>query len=472
MESNSLDPRQKALQINLDPKTYGSFAEIGAGQEVAALFFKAGAASGTIAKTISAYDMTFSDAIYGPEESGRYVCESRLMKMLNREFTLIEKRLKGVRPADTLFFAFADTVVGLNYKKTNKGHGWMGMRFQLTPDSEPNDVIIHVNMLDNDTLLQQTAVGIIGVNLVYACFYYHNNPEKMITSLVDSLGIDRIEVDMMRLSGPDFKNVDSRLISLLLVKNKLTHAALFGPKGDVLQPSEVFYKKNILVLRGRFRPVTHVNMDMLSTGFEEFKNDKDVAPDKIIEVCELTLASLRAEGQINEKDFLDRAEILCSLGQTVLISDYPEYFRLVSYLSGFTKAKIGIIIGVLGLSDIFNEKYYMDLKGGILESFATLFSRNVKMYAYPAKDLSTGELKTCKNFQLPTNLVDLYEYLLVNDKIEDIKNVQLDYLNIISDKVLDMIKKGEPGWESMVPEIVASSVKEKKLFSYNSPQPA
>jgi hypothetical protein len=247
---------------------------------------------------------------------------------------------------------------------------------------------------------------------------------------------------------------------------------LFGPKGDVLQPSEVFYKKNILVLRGRFRPVTHVNMDMLSTGFEEFKNDKDVAPDKIIEVCELTLASLRAEGQINEKDFLDRAEILCSLGQTVLISDYPEYFRLVSYLSGFTKAKIGIIIGVLGLSDIFNEKYYMDLKGGILESFATLFSRNVKMYAYPAKDLSTGELKTCKNFQLPTNLVDLYEYLLVNDKIEDIKNVQLDYLNIISDKVLDMIKKGEPGWESMVPEIVASSVKEKKLFSYNSPQPA
>jgi hypothetical protein len=472
MESNSLDPRQKALQINLDARTYGSFAEIGAGQEVAALFFKAGAASGTIAKTISAYDMTFSDAIYGPEESGRYVCESRLMKMLSREYTLIEKRLKGVRPAETLFFAFADTVVGLNYNKTNKGHGWMGIRFQLHPDSEPNDVVIHVNMLDNDTLLQQAAVGIIGVNLVYACFHYYNNPEKMITSLVDSLGIDRIEVDMMRITGPDFKNVDNRLVSLLLVKNKLTHAALFDPHGNVLQPSEVFYKKNILVLRGRFRPVTNVNMDMLETGLEEFKNDKDVVAEKVLEVCELTLASLRSEGQINEKDFLDRAETLCSLGQTVLISDYPEYFRLVSYLSGFTKAKIGIIIGVLGLSDIFNEKYYLNLKGGILEAFATLYSRNVKMYAYPAKDLATGELKTLQNFKLPANLVDLYEYLIANDKIEDIHKFHMEHLSIISDKVLEMIKKGEPGWEAMVPEKVASSIKEKKLFFYNSAQPA
>jgi hypothetical protein len=472
MESNSLDPRQKALQINLDARTYGSFAEIGAGQEVAALFFKAGAASGTIAKTISAYDMTFSDAIYGPEESGRYVCESRLMKMLNREYTLIEKRLKGVRPAETLFFAFANTVVALNYNKTNKGHGWLGIRFQLHPDSEPNDVVIHVNMLDNDTLLQQAAVGIIGVNLVYACFHYYNNPEKMITSLVDSLGIERIEVDMMRITGPDFKNVDNRLISLLLVKNKLTHAALFDPQGNVLQPSEAFYKKNILVLRGRFRPVTNVSMDMLETGLEEFKNDKDVVAEKVLEVCELTLASLRSEGQINEKDFLDRAEILCSLGQTVLISDYPEYFRLVAYLSGFTKAKIGIIIGVLGLSDIFNEKYYLNLKGGILEAFATLYSRNVKMYAYPAKDLTTGELKTLQNFKLPANLVDLYEYLIANDKIEDIHKFQMEYLSIISDRVLDMIKKGEPGWEAMVPEQVATSIKEKKLFFYNSAQPA
>jgi hypothetical protein len=467
MEATELSPRQKALEINLDPRTYGSFAEIGAGQEVAALFFKAGAASGTIAKTISAYDMTFSDAIYGPEESGRYVCESRLMKMLSREYTLIEKRLKGIRSPDTLFFAFADTLVALNYNKTNEGHGWIGLRFQLKPDSEPNDVVIHVRMLDNDSSLQQQAIGIIGVNLIYACFYYHNNPEKMLKSLLEHLGKDRIEIDMMRVTGPDFKTVDNRFISLLLVKNKLTHAALFDPQGNVLQPSEVFYKKNILLLRGRFRPVTKVNTDMLRSGCEQFKNDSGVDHNNMIAVSELTLSNLLHEGEINEKDFLDRAELLCSLGQTVLISDYHEYYRLVAYLSRFTKQKIGIIIGILNLADIFNEKYYLNLKGGILEAFAALYSRNVKMYVYPSRDSKTLEYKNCTNFQLPPNLIDLYEYLLVNDKLEDIKDVRVEYLNIISDRVLEMIKNGEEGWEMMVPESVAQAIKEKKLFSYS-----
>jgi hypothetical protein len=468
MESSALTPRQKALQINLDPKTYGSFAEIGAGQEVAALFFKAGAASGTIAKTISAYDMTFSDAIYGPEESGRYVCESRLIKMLSREYTLLEKRLKGVRSPDTLFFAFANTLVALNYNKTNEGHGWIGVRFQLKPDTEPNDVIIHVRMLDNDSSLQQQAIGIIGVNLVYACFYHYQNPEKMLTSLVDHLGTDRIEIDMMRVTGPDFKNVDNRLISLQLVKNRLTHAALFDPQGNVLQPSEVFYKKNILLLRGRFRPITKVNTDMLKSGYEQFRGDKSVDPNNIIAVSELTLSNLRNEGEINEKDFLDRAELLCSLGQTVLISDYHEYYRLVSYLSRFTKQKIGIIIGIISLADIFNEKYYANLKGGILEAFATLFSRNVKIYVYPSRDQVTHEYLNCTNFHLPPKLVDLYEYLIINDKLEDIKDARLEYLSIISDNVLEMIKNGEEGWEIMVPESVAAAIKEKKLFSYSS----
>jgi hypothetical protein len=467
MESTSLTPRQKALQINLDPKTYGSFAEIGAGQEVAALFFKAGAASGTIAKTISAYDMTFSDAIYGTEESGRYVCESRLMKMLSREYTLLEKRLKGVRSPDTLFFAFANTLVALNYNKTNEGHGWLGMRFQLKPDSEPNDVIIHVRMLDNDSALQQQAIGIIGVNLVYGCFYFHNNPEQLLISLVDHLGRDRIEIDMMRVTGPDFKNVDNRLISLQLVKNRLTHAALFDPQGNVLQPSEVFYKKNILLLRGRFRPVTKVNTDMLKSGHEQFGNDSSVDLKNVIAVSELTLSNLRNDGEINEKDFLDRAELLCSLGQTVLISDYHEYYRLVAYLSRFTKQKIGIIIGILNLAEIFNEKYYLNLKGGILEAFATLFSRNVKMYVYPARDKVSHEYMTCSNFTLSPSLTDLYEYLIVNDKLEDIKDVRLEYLNIVSDRVLEMIKNKEDGWEIMVPELVANAIKEKKLFSYS-----
>ncbi|HEX8548976.1 MAG TPA: TonB-dependent receptor [Cytophagaceae bacterium] len=464
----TLSPREKALQINLDHRTYGSLAEIGAGQEVSALFFKAGAASGTIAKTISAYDMTFSDAIYGPEESGRYVCESRLMKMLNKEYVLLEKRLKGVRHPETLFFAFANTVVALNYKKSNESHGWIGMRFQLSPNKEPNDVVIHVRMLDNSNLAQQQAVGIIGINLIYGCFFYYENPELLLNSLIDYLGTDRIEIDMMRFTGPDFKHIDNRLISLQLVKNGLTKAALFNPKGQVLQPSEAFYKKNILILRGRFRPCTYVNQDMLSTGYAQFSKDKNVNPDNIITISELTLTSLQSEGDINEKDFLDRVEILCSLGHTVLISNYLRYYRLISYLAGFTKHRIGIILGILSLSDIFNEQYYTDLKGGILEAFATLFSRNVKLYVYPAKEARTGNIVTCTNFRLPENLFHLYKYLLSNDKLEDVVNYNAAYLNIISDDVLKMIKEGEEGWETQVPREVSEAIKGKKLFGYAS----
>jgi len=459
--------RQKALQINLDPAPYGSFAEIGAGQEVAALFFKAGAASGTVAKTISAYDMTFSDSIYGPEESGRYVCESRLLKMLNREYSLLEKRLKGVRPSNTLFFAFADTMVALNFNKTNEGHGWMGVRFQLQPDAEPNDVIIHLRMLDNDTILQQQAVGIIGVNLIYACLYLNHSPDLIIQSLLDNAGSERIEIDMMRFTGPDFKNIDNRLISLKLVRNGLCNAALFGPTGNVLQPSEVFYKKNILILRGRFRPITYVATDMHKTGYEQFIKDKDVDPYNVVAVSELTLVNLKADGEINEKDFLDRAELLCSLGQTVLISNYHEYYKVVAYLSRFTKEKIGVTLGIINLSEIFNEDYYKGLKGGILESFSTLFSRNVKMYVYPAKDQQTGIVTTCRNFILPEHLTYLYMYLLSNDKLEDIKEAHLEYLNIVSDNVLYLIKSGQPGWESMVPPLVANAIIEKKLFDYS-----
>jgi hypothetical protein len=296
------------------------------------------------------------------------------------------------------------------------------------------------------------------------------NPEKLMTSLVDHLGRERIEIDMMRVTGPDFKNVDNRLLSLQLVKNHLTHAALFDPQGNVLQPSEVFYKKNILLLRGRFRPFTKVNTDMLKSGNEQFKSESSVDPSNIVAVSELTLSNLRNEGEINEKDFLDRAELLCSLGQTVLISDYHEYYRLVAYLSKFTKQKIGIIIGILNLAEIFNEKYYVNLKGGILEAFATLFSRNVKMYVYPSRDQKSHEYLNCTNFELSPNLKDLYEYLIVNDKLEDIKDARLEYLSIISDNVLNMIKNGVEGWEIMVPEPVAAAIKEKKLFSYSNPR--
>lgn len=460
----NLGTKQKALRINLNKQIYGSFAEIGAGQDVAANFFKSGGASGTIAKTMSAYDMTFSDAIYGPEESGRYVVESRLMKMITHEYNLLDIRLAPSRGSTTTFFAFADTVVALNYQKNNEPHGWIGLRFQLEPNGAYNDVVIHVRMLDNDNILQQQAIGVIGVNLIYGCFYYHKSPETLLVSLMDDLD-GRIEIDMIRFNGPDFKQVDNRLMSLYLVKYGFTNAAIFGADGNVMQPSEILYKKHIVMLRGRFRPVTYVNLDMLKSGVEQFLEDPNVNPEKVIILSELTLHDLLAgEKDIDEQDFLDRADLLCSLGQTVMISNYQEYYKLVAYLSKFSKLKMALILGKRNLEYIFEEKHYEKLSGGILESFATLFSKNVKLLVYPM--LANGLLETCKNFNLPPHQIDLFQYLLANDKLEDIKEFHAEHMHIISDNVLAMIKQHQVGWEAFVPLEVSMMIKEKRLFEY------
>jgi hypothetical protein len=464
-EFRKLTTQEKALRINLRKDIYGAFAEIGAGQEVAANFFKAGGASGTIAKTISAYDMKFSDAIYGYCE--RYVCEERLFKMLDHEYDLLGERLPH-RINDTRFFAFADTVEVLNFERTNQAHGWMGFRFQLRPEAEPNDCVIHVKMHDNDPIQQQLALGIVGVNMIYACTFY-SDPEQILMSLMDGLSTRRIEIDMFRITGPDFKHVDNRLMALKLVKNGLTRAAMFGPDGEVMQPSDELYKKNVLVLRGRFRPPTHVNVDMLLTSRRHFKNEPDVEKSKMVLLTELTLNDLGPEGSIDERDFLNRADILCSLGQNVLISNYFEYYRLMDYLSRITKGKkIGIVMGINALQKVFDERTYVNIRGGILECFASLFGTNVKLYIYPALLPDTGKLFTLRDFEhtLPKNLKNLFRYLMDNNKLEDIDDANINNLNIISDNVLAMIKKGEPGWEKFVPHKVEEAIKENGLFEY------
>jgi len=468
MEQEALSTREKARMLNLHHEAYGSFAEIGAGQEVAAFFFKAGGASNTVAKTMSAYDMTFSNAIYGVEKSGRYVCEPRLVKMLNREYDLVEQRLGDKVGDERPFFSFANTVTTINYTKTSQGHGWIGLKFQLHPNTPPNEAIIHVRMHDNDTLTQQHAVGIIGVNLIYGCYFHYEEPEKLLKSLLDGLSSERIEVDMMRITGPDFAHVDNRILSLQLVKNGLTNATIFGPDGNTVEPKDLFYKKNILALRGRFRPMTLVNMDMLRCGYAQFSHDKDVDEEKILTVAELTLNDLSDGDDIDYKDFLDRVDILGSLGLNVMISNYYEYYRLVAYLSQLTRQKIGIVLGVYNLEMIFDEKYYEKLAGGILESFSTLFSRNVKLYVYPSLYRnSNSDLYTCINFELPPHLTDLYEYLLANQKIDDINDFNKGNLSIISDNVLDRIREGKSGWEQMVPEKVVDAIKERNLFGYS-----
>lgn len=460
----TLTTKEKALAINLDTHIYGSFAEIGAGQEVAANFFKAGGASGTIAKTMSAYDMSFSDAIYG--KCDRYVCEDRLMQMLDKEYSLLPKRLPERAPS-TRFFAFANTVEALNYKKTNQGHGWLGLRFQLTPETEPNECVIHIMLHDNDALLQQQALGVVGVNLLYGCFMYEN-PEEILNSLRDGINEGRMDVDMFRISGPDFKHVDNRLMALKLVKNGLSKAAMFGPDGTILQPSEALYKRNALVLRGRFRPVTHVNTDMLNTGLEMFEQDPEVEMDNIRVLCELTLNDLKAGADdIDDKDFLYRAELLAGMGVNVLISNYQRHYRLVEYLSRFTRGrKIGIILGVHNLEKIFDESYYKDLRGGVLESFGVLFGNNVKLYVYPARDSQTAEIITLENMILPDHLKNLFLYLKDNGKLVDLENINEEVLDIISDNVLDMIRRAEDGWEDYVPWLVADAIKAHCLFDY------
>jgi hypothetical protein len=465
-EAKKLSTQEKALRINLSRAIYGSFAEIGAGQEVAANFFKVGGASGTVAKTMSAYDMKFSDAIYGVCD--RYVCEDRLIQMLDHEYILLPERLPH-RIKETRFFAFADTVEVLNFERTNAGHGWIGLRFQFEPEGPVNDCVLHVKMLDNDPFQQQVSLGILGVNIIYGCLFI-KEPEQIMLSLLDGLTTKRMEVDMFRLSGPNFEHVDNRLMALKLVKNGLTKAAMFGPDGTVMQPSEALYKKNVLVLRGRFRPVTHVNVDMLLASRRYFKNEPDVERSRMVVLTELTLKDLSSDGHIDEKDFLNRAEIICSLGQTVLLSNYFEYYRLVDYISKITKGrKIGLVLGIYALMKIFEEKTYENLRGGILESFASLFGTNVKLYIYPSLRLDdNSKLFTLADFEneIPEKLQPLFRYLMENNKLEDVRNANINNLHIISDNVLAMIRNGEEGWEKYVPVKVEEAIKEQGLFDY------
>ncbi|MEJ6794097.1 MAG: TonB-dependent receptor [Flavobacteriales bacterium] len=460
-----LSPTQKALQINLDSSIYGTFAEIGAGQEVVRHFFRAGGASGTIAKTMSAYDKDFSDAIYGKEDDGRYVCKSRLKKILTQEYGLIETRLDRKEYLDTRYFTFANTITTINYNKTNKGHGWIGCKFQIDPNKPANEVILHIKLNDMDAKFQQEVVGVMGTNLIYGCFNYCDDPKKLIKSLYDNLTRDNVEIDMIQVDGPDFENVDNRLLSLVLVKEGMTDAAIFSPDGKNQQASDVLYKKNILTIRGSFRPVTKVNLDMMQNGYNAFIKENKVDPDNVLLLFEITLSNLKMEGDIDEKDFLDRADILCSLGHTVLISNYRKYYKLIEYFSNFTNNRMGLILGVNNLLEIFDNKYYLNLNGGILEAFGILFTRDLKIYLYPYQPTVNDELLTSENIPITKKLIPLYDYLVKNRKIRDLE-FDKSALQIFSRDILSKIKNNESDWIDGVPKGVDEIIKDKKLFGY------
>jgi len=461
---------RKALAVNLDARRYGSFAEIGAGQEVVRWFFRVGGAAGTIAKSMSAYDMSVSDAIYGP--CRRYVCRQRLQDMLDREHALNLERLKESRGDTTAFFAFADTVSARNFHGTNDCHGWMGIRFQAHPRDEDSQIILHVRMLDTENALQQEALGIVGVNLLHGAFFLNHEPDQLIESLLDNLNTRRIEIDMIEFSGIAFRHVDNRVMSLRLVQLGLSDAAMFSADGEVLQPSEVLYKKPILVERGSFRPLTNVNVDMLEAAKVQFESEDDVDSGDVVTLAEITMRNLKANGEIDLRDFLERVDVLAEAGMTVLISDYFEYYRLAEYLARHTKKKIGITMGAASLIELFDEKYYTELDGGILESFGRLFKNDLKLYIYPLLNRETGELIKVDNLEIAPEIRSLYQYLVDKGCIEQLEDYDPDHLTTFSREVLQQIQSGDPNWVEHVPLEVAELIQKLGYFGCRRTAPA
>ncbi len=464
--TQNLTPKQKALAVNSDPNIYGTFAEIGAGQETVRYFFRAGRASKTIAKAMSAYDKDFSDAIYGKELDNRYVTQERLKKMLCYEAGLIEERISREVNPERKYFSYANTVATINYDKSQKGHGWVGIRFQAEPTEGYSEVVIHIQFKENDATLQQETLGKLGVNLIYGAFYFYDNPRKLIESLYDDISTHQIEIDMIDFSGPAFKYVDNRVMSLQLVKSGMTEAVIFTPEGTNVLPANLLYKKNIFAVRGSFRPVTKVNIDIFNCGLELFLKDVECQTKDVEVLFEITIANLRASGAIDEKDFMDRVDVLGTLGYNVIISNFSEYYRLTDYFAGYTDRQVGIAMGVNNLLDIFDEKYYQNLSGGILEAFGKFFRKDMRVYLYPYKDPETHQLLTSENLKVSENLKELYKYFKLNRRIVDIKNYNPEYSDIYSRDILKKIGNGQTGWENQLPNGVAEMIKDRGLFGY------
>lgn len=452
---------QKALALNRDGKPYGTFAEIGGGQEVARWFFYVGSAAGAVAKTISAYDMAVSDAVYGPTQ--QYVSRKRLEAMLDYEFSQLLERLGAKRGDTTTFFAFADTVATRSYHHPENGHGWMGIRFQSHSREKPSEIIVHVHLFDSTAVRQQEALGVLGVNLIYAAFY-RRNPAAFIGSLMDELSRERAELDMIKLSGPAFAGVDNRLMSLQLVEQNLTDAAMFTASGEVVQPSEVLHKRPILVERGNFRPVTRLTLDLLERAREQFIEEPEVLGQQLVVLAEMTLRSLIPGPDVGHSDFLARADILGALGIDVLISRFEPYHQLADYLAAYTDGMIGIAVGLPSVREIIDEKYYPDLPGGVLESAGRLFKRSVKMYVYPGRDPNSREIHSVESARLPSPWEHLRALLLEIHRLEPIRSYNESYLTIFPQDVLARIERNDPGWKEMVPPTVAEMIKAKKLF--------
>ncbi len=304
------------------------------------------------------------------------------------------------------------------------------------------------------------------MNLIFGAFHYYDNPRNLIESLYDDVAKDNLEIDMIDFNGPGFEYVDNRLMSLQLVKHGMTDAVIFNSEGNNMLPADILYKKNIFAVRGSFRPVTKVNIDMLKNGMDMFLKDAICTQEDTEILIEITISNLRADGDIDERDFLDRVDVLGRLGYTVIISNYSEYYRLIDYFASYTNGNIGVAMGVNNLLMVFDEKYYKNLSGGILEAFGKFFRNGMRVYLYPYKDPETHELLDSSTLKVEENLKELYKYFKHNDRIVDIKNYNPEFLEIYSRDILKKISCNIKGWENQVPDGVAEMIKERGMFGY------
>ncbi|MGD2015264.1 MAG: hypothetical protein PVG84_16035, partial [Desulfobacterales bacterium] len=410
MADEPIATMQKAFSFNMDKDKYGTIAEIGAGQEVSRFFFRAGGAAGTIAKTISAYDMDFSDAIYGEEADKRYVTENRVKKMLDKEFRLVLERVGDKRSKKSTYFAFADTITAKSYSQKGECHGWLGIKLQLYPGAAPCEILLHIRMLDDSNLMQQEAVGILGVNLIYGAFKYYSDIEKLIRSLGDNLEWGRLEIDLIRFTGPYFENVDNRLMALKLVEMELSDAVVFASdRKTLVHPSELFHNRELMIMRSMFKPVTNVSIDMINSGIEIFQRTPGVNVQMAMAVSEISIAEMRLLGTIDMQDILDRVDCLNLLNYPVIVSNYLRFFRVRAYLGRYTKGKVAFVLGIPNLTTLFDAEYYEGLKGGILGAFASLFDRETLLFVYPMRSPDDPEqIITSETFPVPEPLKFFY----------------------------------------------------------------
>ncbi len=450
-ETKVISTYQKALSINLDLGKYGVFAEIGAGQETANWFFRASGSAGTVAKTISAYDMTMSDSIYG--KANRYVSEERLQAMLRYEYDLLDQRLSPSRAENSTFFSFCNTVRARGYKDSGECHGWLGVRFQLKPQTPPCEIVLHLRLLDETNADQMDALGKVGINLIYAAFYYRESLQTFVESLADGLIAGRVEVDMLRFSGEGFRYVDNRLCALQLVQSGLTDAAMFNKDGQVVQAADALYKRPIMLLRGSFSPVLKLHLDMIEQArsvFSQVLSEEQI--ERSVELCEISTNNLLRNGSLDHEDFINRADALQALNKTVLISRSAEFHRIATYLSRYTAEPIAIILSIGLLNELFKEKWSANLPGGILESFGRLFKNGVQLFVYPWHNTKSKELVTADNFKAPENWQHFYQHLIENGRIHAIGVGDPSLLSMTSRKTLRLIESGAEGWEQWIPQ--------------------